>query len=127
MRHIFVYELESITLPPVVKRVGPPVRLVKDSEDFLSQYIGSPDLVSGPWIEGAKWWVEVRRRNAFTREHLREALVNGYEELGVPKRLADLLGEGGGVYVNLEITPELRGEFPQFLEGFLRGRPDWLG
>ena len=126
-RHIFVYELEAITLPPVVKRVGPPVRLVKDSEDFLSRYIGSPDLVSGPWIEGAKWWVEVRRRNAFTREHLREALVNGYEELGVPKRLADLLGKGGGVYVNLEITPELRGEFPRFLEGFLRGRPDWLG
>jgi tRNA nucleotidyltransferase (CCA-adding enzyme) len=126
-RHILVYELESITLPPVVKKIGPPVRLVKDSEDFLSRYMGSPDLVGGPGVEGSKWWVEVRRKQAFTASSLREALVAGYEELGVPKHLADLITKSGGVYVNGEIALELRGDFPRFLEGFLRGRPDWLG
>jgi tRNA nucleotidyltransferase (CCA-adding enzyme) len=126
-RHIFIYEMETVDLPPVVKKVGPPVRLAKDSDDFLSRYMGSPDLVAGPGVEGSKWWVEVRRRQAFTAATLREALVSGYEELGVPKRLADLVGVGGAVYVNGGVSPELHGGFPEFLEGFLRGRPDWLG
>ncbi len=126
-RHIFAYELESIALPPVVKKVGPPVRLVKDSDDFLSNYMGSPDLVSGPGIEGGKWWVEVGRKNKFTRAYLGRALSSGCEEFGVPKRVADLLRGGGKVLINEEIEPEISGEFPAFLEGFLRGRPDWLG
>jgi len=83
--------------------------------------------VSGPGVEGGKWWVEVKRKHVFTHTYLRKALADGYEELGVPKRLADLLGEDGDVYINEEIEGELRGEFPKFLEGFLRGRPDWLG
>jgi tRNA nucleotidyltransferase (CCA-adding enzyme) len=126
-RHIFVYELESIALPPVVKKVGPPVRLSKDSGDFLRTYIESPELVSGPGIEGGKWWVEVKRKHVFTLPYLRKTLADGYEELGVPKRLADLLKQNGEVYINEEIAVELKGEFPRFLEVFLRGRPDWLG
>ncbi len=112
-RHIFVYELESISLPPVVKRVGPPVRLPKESGDFLQTYIESPELVSGPGIEGGKWWVEVKRKHVFTRTDLRKALANGYEELGVPKRLADLLKQNGEVYVNEEIVGELHGRVPE--------------
>ena len=126
-RHIFTYELESIALPPVVKKIGPPVRLIKDSEDFLNNYIGSPDLVSGPGIEGGKWWVEVGRKHTVTRAYLRRALSTGCEELGVPKRVADLLRGGGKVLINEEIESEYSGEFPAFLEGFLKGRPDWLG
>jgi tRNA nucleotidyltransferase (CCA-adding enzyme) len=126
-RHIFAYELESIALPPVVKKVGPPVRLVKDSYDFLSNYMSSPDLVSGPGIEGGKWWVEVGRKHKFTRADLGRALSSGCEEHGVPNRVADLLRSGGKVLINEEIESEYSGAFPDFLEGFLRGRPDWLG
>jgi tRNA nucleotidyltransferase (CCA-adding enzyme) len=126
-RHIFTYEIDSIVLPPVVKKVGPPVRLIKDSEDFLSNYIGSPDLVSGPGIEGGKWWVEVDRKHKFTRAYIRSVLFTGCEELGVPKRVADLLRGGGKVLINEEIESEYSGEFPAFLEDFLKGRPDWLG
>lgn len=125
-RHIFVYELESIALPPLIKKVGPPVRLQKDSRDFLGTYMNSPDLVSGPGIEGGKWWVIVKRKHVFTRTYLRKALADSYEELGVSKRLADLLGEGGDVFINEEVEGELREGFPAYLAGFLRGRPDWL-
>jgi len=125
-RHIFVYELESIALPPVMKKVGPPVRLTKESGDFLKTYLDSDDLVSGPGVEGGKWWVEVKRRHVFPRTYLRKALADSYEELGVPKRLADLLGVDGDVYINEEIEGELRGDFPAYLDTFLRGRPDWL-
>ena len=126
-KHIFAYELESIALPPIVKKMGPPVRLVKDSDDFLSNYLDSPDLVSGPGIEGGKWWVEVGRKHKFTRVDLRKALTSGCEEHGVPNRLADLLRGNGKVLINEEIESEYSGAFPTFLEGFLRGRPDWLG
>ena len=126
-RHIFIYELESIVLPPIVKKIGPPVRLYKESSDFLETYIESPDLISGPGIEGGKWWVEVKRKHVTLRTYLKKALSDSYEELGVPKRLADLISEDGDVYINEEIEGELMGEFPSFLEVFLRGRPDWLG
>ncbi len=126
-KHIFAYELESIALPPIVKKMGPPVRLVKDSDDFLSNYLDSPDLISGPGIEGEKWWVEVGRKHKFTRADLRKALTSGCEEHGVPNRLADLLRGNGKVLINEEIESEYSGAFPTFLEGFLRGRPDWLG
>ncbi len=125
-RHVFVYELESIALPPIVKRVGPPVKLVKDSENFVGAYMDSPDTVSGPGIEGGKWWVEVKRRHTFTRATLRDMLAMGCEELGVSKRLAAMLRERGTVLINDEIEGQMRGEFPQFLDAFLRGRPDWL-
>ena len=125
-RHIFVYELESIVLSPVIRKVGPPVRLVRDSENFIETYRRSMDRVSGPGIEGGKWWVEVRRRNTFSRSYLREILGADCEESGVPNRLADLLRVGGLVLVNEEIDEQLEGGFPLFLDGFLRGRPDWL-
>jgi tRNA nucleotidyltransferase (CCA-adding enzyme) len=126
-RHIFVYELESITLPPTVKKMGPPVRLIKESEDFLNSYLDSPNLISGPGIEGGKWWVEVKRKHEFTKSYLRKNISSGCEELGVPKRMADLLRKDGRVLINEEIMPEYNGEFSTFLNGFLRGRPDWLG
>jgi tRNA nucleotidyltransferase (CCA-adding enzyme) len=126
-RHIFAYELESVALPPVVKKVGPPVRLVKDSYDFLSNYMSSPDLVSGPGIEGGKWWVEVGRKHKFNRADLGSALSSGCESFGVPNRVADLLRLSGKVLINEEIESDYSGGFPAFLEGFLRGRPDWLG
>ena len=125
-RHIFVYELESIALPPLIKKVGPPVRLQKDSRDFLGTYLESPDLVSGPGIEGGKWWVIVKRKHVLTRTYLRKVLVDNYEELGVSKRLADLLGESGDIFINEEVEGELRGGFSGYLADFLCGRPDWL-
>ncbi len=126
-RHILVYEVESIALPPIVKRVGPPVKLVKDSENFIGTYLDAPERVSGPGVEGGKWWVEVKRRHTFTGVTLRDMLAMGCEELGVPKRLAEMLRESGTVLINDEIEGHMRGEFPLFLDGFLRGRPDWLG
>ncbi len=126
-RHIFVYEIESMVLPPVVKKMGPPVSLLKDSKDFLNTYLGSPEVVSGPGIERGKWWVEVKRKNALSRVYLEKTLVNDCEEHGVPKRLATILRKHGSVMINDEIEAQLTGRFTLFLEGFLRGRPDWLG
>ena len=126
-RHIFVYEIESMVLPPVVKKMGPPVSLLKDSKDFLNAYMGSQEVVSGPGIEGGRWWVEVKRKNALSRVDLKKTLVRDCEEHGVPKRLAAILRKHGSVMINDEIEAQLTGRFTSFLEDFLRGRPDWLG
>jgi tRNA nucleotidyltransferase (CCA-adding enzyme) len=126
-RHIFIYEIESMALPPVVKKMGPPVSLLRDSKDFLNTYLGSPEVVSGPGIERGKWWVEVKRKNAFTHVYLKKTIVMDCEELGVPRRLAVILRKHGSVMINDEIEAQLTGRFTMFLENFLRGRPDWLG
>jgi len=125
-KHIFVYELESITLSLLIKKIGPPVHLQKDSGDFLGTYLGSSDLVSGPGIEGSKWWVIIKRKHISIRTFLRKALVDGYEEFGVSKRFADLLREGGDIFINEEVEDELKGDFSSYLSGFLYGRSDWL-
>jgi tRNA nucleotidyltransferase (CCA-adding enzyme) len=126
-RHIFIYEIESMALPPVVKKMGPPVSLLRDSKDFLNTYLGSPEVVSGPGIERGRWWVEVKRKNAFTHVYLKKTIVMDCEELGVPRRLAVILRKHGSVMINDEIEAQLTGRFTMFLENFLRGRPDWLG
>jgi hypothetical protein len=100
---------------------------LKDSKDFLNTYLGSPEVVSGPGIERGKWWVEVKRKNALSRVYLEKTLVSDCEEHGVPKRLATILRKHGSVMINDEIEAQLTGRFTLFLEGFLRGRPDWLG
>jgi tRNA nucleotidyltransferase (CCA-adding enzyme) len=126
-RHIFVYEIESLVLPPVVKKMGPPVSLLKDSQNFLNTYIDSPEVVSGPGVEGRRWWVEVKRKNAVSRIDLKETLLSDCEEWGVPKRFAAILRKHGSVMINDEIGALLTRRFTLFLEDFLRGRPDWLG
>jgi len=125
-RHIICFELESAIIPWTVKQLGPPVWLTEDSAKFLEAHLASGDVVSGPAVEGSRWWVVTRRRYNDAKKMLGEAIVDGGVDEGVPKRLAAKVASGGRILLNGEVAERLGGDFTVFLGRFLKGRPEWL-
>ncbi len=124
--HVFVFELESERLPPVVRRSGPPVRFSADGADFLASYLVSEDTVSGPAIEGERWWVLTRRKGVAADTALREIMLSEADS-PIPARISDKFRDGGRILVNGEVSSILVGGFTDWLHSWLIGRPVWLG
>ena len=82
-------ELETASLPAVKKHEGPPV-WVKNSAEFLERWKGN--CLNGPYIEGGRWFADIRRRYpdalAFLKERFSGPLgkdippANSMEKLG---------------------------------------------
>ncbi|MFQ6053989.1 MAG: CCA tRNA nucleotidyltransferase, partial [Candidatus Bathyarchaeia archaeon] len=125
-KHILIFELESATIPGVVRIKGPPVELAESSERFLRAHLGADSTVSGPWIEGRRWWAKTRRKETDARRLLAAALEDGGRSIGVPRRLSMKITGGHEVLLGAEIAHHLRGDFTRFLDRFLKGRPAWL-
>jgi len=125
-RHVLVFELEEAVLPGVVRRMGPPVGMEGSGRRFVEVHVGVDDTVSGPWIEGGRWWVEVRRPEPEARRLLAQALGDGGRDIGVSRGIAERVRRGFSVLLGDEIEEYLDAEFAVFLDGFLRGRPGWL-
>jgi tRNA nucleotidyltransferase (CCA-adding enzyme) len=124
--HVLVFELMALILPGTEKRAGPPVRLEEDGKRFLEAYMGAEDTVSGPWIEGERWWVEARRAETGARRLVAAALWDGGRGIGVSRRLGERIRAGHRVLVGGEIGECLGGDLAVFLDRFLKGRPAWL-
>ena len=125
-RHVFVFELESAILPAFVRRMGPPVRMVKGGRRFLEAHAGSEETVSGPWVEGDRWWVVVRRGERGAGATLGSFLVDGGRGVGVSRRIAERVSRGFSVLLAGEVEEVVTPDFAAFMDGFLRGRPGWL-
>ena len=125
-RHILVFELESATIPGVMRLKGPPVEMAESSERFLQAHIDAESTVSGPWIEKRRWWVETRRQQTDARMLLVSALMDGGRSIGIPRRLSGKMAHGCEVLVDVEVSSHLQGNFERFLDRFLKGRPGWL-
>jgi len=125
-RHVFVFELESATLPASVRRMGPPVKVVEGVRRFLEAYTGADETVSGPWVEGDRWWVVTERGLREAGTALETFLVDGGRGVGVSRGIADRVSKGFRVLRGGEVGEVMTPGLAAFLEGFLRGRPGWL-
>ncbi|MCW3978283.1 MAG: CCA tRNA nucleotidyltransferase [Candidatus Bathyarchaeota archaeon] len=125
-RHVLVFELEDPVLPGTEKRMGPPVVMEADSGRFVEAHLGAGGTVSGPWIDGGRWWVETRRPETEARRLVASALEDGGRGIGVSRRLGERIRRGHGVLVGVEIEGYLDDDFARFLDRFLKGRPAWL-
>jgi tRNA nucleotidyltransferase (CCA-adding enzyme) len=126
LRHILVFELEDVTIPGVTKKAGPPVEMAEDSERFVEAHLDADATVSGPWIEGRRWWVETRRKHRDARQLLGYTLGRGGLEIGVPSGLGEKIAKEIKILVDEEIEDYLQGDFKSFIYRFIRGRPVWL-
>jgi tRNA nucleotidyltransferase (CCA-adding enzyme) len=124
--HVLVFELAALAIPGTERRAGPPVRLEGDGRRFLEAHLGAEDTVSGPWIDGDRWWVEARRGETDARRLVAAALGDGGRGIGVSRRLGDRIRAGHRVLVGVEIGGCLGGDLAVFLDRFLKGRPAWL-
>jgi len=125
---VFAFELEQRVLPGVKKHLGPPLKREKESENFLSKYASNDGVVSGPFIEGGRWVVELQRRFRDIVELFKEKLEDGGRNIGVAELMSQAFREKLSVLVNSEVVQVYRGnkEFAEFLTGFLSGKPFWL-
>ena len=124
--HVFVFELESATLPAFVRRMGPPVRMVEGCRRFLDAHAGSEETVAGPWVEGDRWWVVTERGVREAGAALGAFLVDGGRGVGVSRGIAERVSRGFRVLRGGEVGEVVTTGFAVFLDGFLRGRPGWL-
>lgn len=125
-RHILVFEMESTVIPRVTRFRGPPVEMAESSESFLQAHLEASSTVSGPWIEGRRWWVGKRRWQTDARSLLASTLRGGGRSMGIPRRLGQKLMRGHEILIDGMVSGHLHGGFTRFLDDFLRGRPGWL-
>jgi len=57
-----VFELESGSLPPVLRHDGPPA-VNENSQDFLRKWRASRGTLSPPFLREGRWYVEIQRKH----------------------------------------------------------------
>ena len=126
---VFVYELEQRVLSSVKKHLGPPLEFREECESFLAKYSEKNSaVVTGPFIEGGRWMVELERKSTDAADFLRGKLASGGRDIGVAELIAKALRRDFLVLVGDEITEHFayNREFAEFLTAFLGGKPFWL-
>ena len=125
-KHVLIFELGAERIPSSVRLPGPPVGMAESCDRFLRTHHGVESTISGPWIEGRRWWVETRRTCPDIRSLMESALRDGGRGLGVPKKLSDDIVEKTIILMDEEIASHLNGDLASFLGRFMDGRPSWL-
>lgn len=125
-RHIIVLELESATIPGIMKRRGPPIEMAVNSKKFLEAHTGKEDTILGPWIEGERWWVGTKRPEPCARKLVSTMLRDGGKDIGISRKLNEKILAGHRVLMNEEVGVFLDVGSAKFLDRFLKGRPGWL-
>jgi tRNA nucleotidyltransferase (CCA-adding enzyme) len=125
-KHIFIFEFESASLPSFIKRMGPPVKLMEDSSRFLQTHKDSDRTISGPWIEGKRWWIISKRQVSQAKSALEMFLEDNGRGIGVSRGIAEKISHGYLVLQGVEVENIMSSNFSEFLDIFLTGRPGWL-
>ncbi|MFQ6013607.1 MAG: hypothetical protein ACE5LS_08205, partial [Thermoplasmata archaeon] len=108
---LLLLELERGELPPVRRHVGPPTWL-DHAEAFWAKWEGSPRRVAGPYVEGNRLVVDVRREEA----RASRALDRRVPRLSLGKNLDRAVKAGYRVLEGEEIARAgYRGPLTEFL------------
>ncbi len=86
---ILFFELEEDRLPNIRKRIGPPVKIINRSQEFLKKY-----KKYKPRIENGRWVVEVPRKYKTIESLLRDFISHSVKkmmDLGIPNYIAPKL------------------------------------
>lgn len=126
--NVLVFELEHDVLPLIKKHIGPPIRKKTECENFLRKHAGSPNTISGPYLESDRWVAEIKRRYSDARVLLYETLKDGGRRAGVAELISKAVKNALEVFVNEQIVKLYSSdlEFAKFLTDYLEGKPRWL-
>jgi tRNA nucleotidyltransferase (CCA-adding enzyme) len=127
--NVLVFELEHGVLPLIKKHIGPPIRKKIECENFLRKHAGSPNTISGPYLESDRWVAEIKRRYSDARVLLYETLKDGGRRAGVAELISKAVKKALEVFVNEQIVKLYSSdlEFAKFLTDYLEAKPRWLG
>jgi tRNA nucleotidyltransferase (CCA-adding enzyme) len=123
---IFV-ELDSLALPEVQLRKGPPVSKMDDSQGFLDRHLDARDTVRGPRIEADRWMVDKKRTILTVEQLVIAALKDPRLGLTIPEQLNNSFRQKVKVLEKKKVLALLGREgFDQALSEFLAAKPAWL-
>jgi tRNA nucleotidyltransferase (CCA-adding enzyme) len=122
---VFVFELEQRVLFATRMHLGPPLEFQKECDAFLEKY---GEAVSGPFIDGGRWAVLLKRKFTDAAQMLTAKLGTGGRDIGVAELVANELRQNFQVLVGEEIAKQYAKEdgLAVFTTQFLAGRPFWL-
>ncbi len=117
---LLLFELSSLSLPPLELRMGPPVWL-DNAIDFVRKTLSREERVAGPWVDGERLYALFRRKNVNADELLREWIRRG--EVAISRELADSLREAEILTSRSGLIDRIRHseDFRVFLKNFLDG------
>jgi len=126
--NVLVFEVEHGKLPLVKKHLGPPLRKRKECDNFLLKHLGSPNTVSGPYVEEDRWVVETMRKHTDITALLSEKLRDDGRKVGVPELISRVIKQTFAVMVNEQITKTYSSnpQFAKFVTEYLEAKPRWL-
>lgn len=126
-RNVLVFALESSLISASNRHLGPPIDS-KEAVDFLAKHVGADSTVIGPWVEGNRWIVGLKRKYTDVASLLKDGLSDGGKDVGVAKKLVEAIKDSLQVFVNEEIIPFYSSDrdYALFISNFIRGKPKWL-
>ncbi|MGD0549599.1 MAG: CCA tRNA nucleotidyltransferase [Candidatus Bathyarchaeia archaeon] len=127
--NVILLELESPTLPPMRKHLGPHVVRSQASQLFLRKHLGEGRTVSGPWVDDDRWAVGQLRETTDAAQFIRSKIRDGGRHVGVASKIAPVLKRRHRVLTGSELADFYRRnqDAAEFVTSFLKGRPAWLG
>ena len=90
---VVLLEMEVFRLPHIQKRIGPSIFDANDAKRFLEKY-NKP--LTGPFVEGVNWSVEIKRKFLTAHDKLLDSLkkdVNILKAKGVPNYIAEQIAK----------------------------------
>jgi tRNA nucleotidyltransferase (CCA-adding enzyme) len=126
--NVILLELESLTLPPMRKHLGPHVVRSQASQLFLRKHLEEGRTVSGPWVDDDRWAVGQLRETTDAAQFIRSKIRDGGRHVGVASKIAPVLKRRHRVLTGSELVDFYRRnqDAAGFVTGFLKGRPTWL-
>lgn len=123
-----IFGLESRVISPIKRHLGPSFDS-REANNFLEKHVTADTTIIGPWIEGTRWVVGMKRRYNDAVTLLQEKLKNGGKETGIANKFINVISTSLDLKVNEEIIDFITSneKFIQVLTDFLSGKPRWLG
>lgn len=121
---VFLVKLDSTELPESFLHEGPSVYMKDEAATFIRKQLDSPNVTSGPWIQGNRWRVELRRQLTHAEDVLDQRLGEARlgSEIAVNAQKKKQIEVGTSV---AQLTNRKK-DFLVFLDQFLRRQPIWL-
>jgi tRNA nucleotidyltransferase (CCA-adding enzyme) len=125
--HVLLIGLESRFLATTKRHVGPPFDS-NEVDHFLKKHVNAETTIFGPWIEGNRWIVGVKRRYKDSVSLLKDKLHDGGRSIGIPRGFTGSIQTSLQIQVNDEIMSFYSSNkaFAKYLTLFISGKPKWL-
>lgn len=113
-----IIKTDDKVLPETLLHVGPPVKLEKNSRDFLEKWKNDKRVVKGPYEKNGRYLVEIKREHRDIREFLSSELKN----LSLGKDIKKIVKSSCEI---LDMDDLLIDDLREFWTVYLDGKMSW--